>query len=167
MKKNCYYLISFLLIIFDQLSKAYIRGAMLPGETFKVTPKFLWITYVQNPGAAFSFSLGEPQVNRIFFSIVSFLAVILLIYLIKKSGSKLEKTGFSLVLAGAGGNLIDRILLGEVTDFINCDFPDFIMERWPVFNVADSSVVIGVILLAIYYLLLESRVKRDITEQKS
>ncbi len=57
-----------------------------------------------------------------------------------------------MILGGAFGNLIDRIFFGGVTDFIWWDFPDFIMERWPVFNIADSSIVVAICLLVVYYL---------------
>ena len=61
--------------------------------------------------------------------------------------NKLEIFYFALILGGALGNLIDRIFIGSVTDFIWCDFPDIIMTRWPIFNIADSSIVIAMILM--------------------
>jgi len=163
MKKSKYFLIPVIVIIFDQLSKIYIRSHMHPGESWYITPKFLWITFVQNTGAAFSFSLGSIALNRILFSVITFLAILALGYLVIKTHKKIEAICFSLIMGGAAGNLIDRIWLGKVTDFINCDFPDFIMERWPVFNVADSSIVIGVSLLVLYYLFFD----REPKEQKA
>ena len=67
----------------------------------------------------------------------------------KKTNSHLEIAAFSLILGGAIGNLVDRILIGSVTDFIWWDFPDIIMHRWPVFNIADSAIVIAICLLLI------------------
>jgi signal peptidase II len=116
---------------------------------------------VENTGAAFSISLGNPNLNRILFSVVTLLAAILVCYLLIKAKHPLEKTGFSLVLAGALGNLIDRVSKGSVTDFINCDFPDFIMQRWPIFNIADSSLVIAIALLSFYFLFIEGKTKVD------
>ena len=61
-----------------------------------------------------------------------------------------------MILGGAIGNLTDRIIFGSVTDFIWCDFPDFIMQRWPIFNIADSSIVIAMILLFISTIFLKN-----------
>ena len=71
----------------------------------------------------------------------------MIVYLSAKSKNKLEIFSFALILGGAIGNLIDRIFMGSVTDFIWCDFPDVIMMRWPVFNIADSSIVIAIVLM--------------------
>lgn len=158
MKKSGCYLLSLIILIADQITKYLIRLNFAEGETVKLTKKFIWFTYVENTGAAFSFSLGNPILNRILFSFITFIAVILVFFLLKKAHHKLEKTGFSLVLAGAAGNLIDRVMKGSVTDFIDCDFPDFIMNRWPIFNIADSSLVIAIFLLSIYYLFLDQKV---------
>ena len=157
MKRINYFLISLLIIIIDQLSKLYIRTTMVPGDLIRLTPKFFWIRYVENRGAGFSFSFGNPDLNRIIFSLITIIAVFVLIFLILKTISRTEALGFSLVLGGAMGNLIDRIWMGKVTDFVDWDFPDLIMERWPVFNVADSSIVCGVCLLAIFYLFWERK----------
>ena len=79
--------------------------------------------------------------------IISTVAIILIVYLSAKSKNKLEIFSFALILGGAIGNLIDRIFIGSVTDFIWCDFPDVIMTRWPIFNLADSSIVIAIVLM--------------------
>jgi len=144
-----YFLITLIVIFFDQLSKILIRSLLTKSEIVFVTPKFFWLTNIENTGAAFSFSLGSPEVNRLIFIVVSCLASVLLIYLILHSDKKLEQVSYSLILGGALGNLIDRIIFGSVTDFLWCDFPDFIMERWPVFNLADSSIVIAITILII------------------
>lgn len=145
-----YFLISLAVIFLDQISKNIIRNTLEIGQVLKITNKFFWITYVQNTGAAFSLSLSNPVLNKFFFIIISILAIIFLIILIIKSRSKIEKIVFALILGGASGNLIDRIILGSVTDFLWCDFPDVIMERWPVFNLADSSIVIAITILIFY-----------------
>lgn len=159
MKKTGYFLLAIFILVLDQVSKYLIRLNFVEGETLKITPQYLWITYVENTGASFSFSLGSDNLNRILFSIITFLACILVTYLLLKAKHSLEQTGFALVLAGALGNLIDRLMKGSVTDFINCDFPDFIMQRWPIFNVADSSLVVAIFLLSIYFLFVENRKK--------
>lgn len=139
--------VSLTVIIIDQVSKYMVRSLIEPGQVIKLTPKLIWFTSIQNTGAAFSFSFGNPLLNRILFIIISTIAIILIVYLSAKSKIKLEIFSFALILGGAIGNLVDRILLGSVTDFIWCDFPDVIMIRWPVFNIADSSIVIAIVLM--------------------
>jgi signal peptidase II len=80
--------------------------------------------------------------------------------MLKHSRSFWEKFSYSLIIGGAIGNLIDRLAFGSVTDFFDVDFPDFLMERWPVFNIADSSIVIAITILLIYTIFFESRRKR-------
>jgi signal peptidase II len=123
------------------------------------------LTNVQNTGAAFSLSLGDDTLNRIFFIFFSIIAIIILFFMQRKTELKVEKIAFSMILGGAIGNLIDRIFIGGVTDFIWWDFPDFIMERWPVFNLADSSIVVALSLLVFYYLFFEKR-NKDIKDSK-
>lgn len=150
---NLIYLwISLGVIVFDQLTKYLIRSNLEYGEILRITRKLIWITNIKNTGAAFSFSFGSVGLNRIIFISVSILASIMLIYLIRKTSSKMELISYSLILGGAVGNLIDRIVFGGVTDFIWCDFPDFIMRRWPVFNIADSSIVVAITIMIIYTL---------------
>lgn len=142
-----FYWVSLIVIILDQVSKYVVRSSIEPGQIIKLFPKLIWLTSIQNTGAAFSFSFGDPLINRILFIIISFIAVTFIIYLSIKSKNRLEILSFALILGGALGNLIDRIFIGSVTDFIWCDFPDIIMTRWPVFNIADSSIVIAIILM--------------------
>ena len=142
-----FYWVSLIVIILDQVSKYVVKSSIEPGQIIKLSPKLIWLTSIQNTGAAFSFSFGDPLINRILFIIISFIAVTFIIYLSIKSKNRLEILSFALILGGALGNLIDRIFIGSVTDFIWCDFPDIIMTRWPVFNIADSSIVIAIILM--------------------
>lgn len=149
-KNFAYFGITLAVIFADQFSKYLVRANIAYREIIKITPEFFWLTHVRNTGAAFSFSFGSPLVNRIIFLVVSILASIVLIYLILHSKQKTETIAYSLILGGAIGNLIDRLIFGYVTDFIWTDFPDFIMNRWPVFNLADSSIVIAICLLIIF-----------------
>jgi len=144
-----YLWVSVLVIFLDQISKIVIRKFIVLHETIKITPKFFWLTHVENEGAAFSLSFGNPIINRIIFIIVSIIAVILILRLKAKTTLKIEHIIYTLILGGAIGNLIDRVIFGSVTDFIWWDFPDFIMQRWPVFNIADSSIVIAISLIII------------------
>ena len=150
MKKYVYLWITLVVIIIDQCSKLLIRNLLELGEIIKITSKILWITYVQNTGAAFSLSFGTASFNKIIFISLSLLVIFLIFYFLFKTNSKIEKISFALILGGAMGNLIDRIVLGSVTDFIWFDFPDAIMIRWPVFNIADSSIVIAITIMVIY-----------------
>ncbi|MFO7896029.1 MAG: signal peptidase II [Candidatus Cloacimonadales bacterium] len=165
MKKLNYFWISISIIVLDQLSKFAVRNWVDFGyrNVIKLTENFFWLTKVQNTGAAFSLSFGSVQLNRIIFISISLVAVVFLAYYIIKTSSKVEKIAFSLVLGGAVGNLLDRIFLGSVTDFIWWDFPDLIMERWPVFNIADSAIVVAMTILSIYYFFY---MKTDKTEEK-
>jgi signal peptidase II len=110
----------------------------LYGRSFGDT--FLLIK-VENPGAAFSIGLGNDLVNRIYFISITVIVVGLIIYLLRRAQHQIQVIAFGLILGGAIGNLIDRVLFGPVTDFFSMDFPDFIMERFPVFNIADSAIL--------------------------
>ena len=149
MQKLKYLFITIFIILLDQISKYEIRHLIGYGDVIKLTDKFLWLTNVTNKGAAFSLSFGPDELNRVIFIVVSIITIFIISYIAYQSKSKMEITAFSLILGGAFGNLIDRIFNGGVTDFIYVDFPDIIMERWPVFNVADSSIVIALVLIII------------------
>ncbi len=156
-KKIKFIWISILVIVLDQVSKYMIRSNLEIGEILKITKNFFWVTYVQNTGAAFSLSLGSDTVNRIFFIAFTIIATIIIFYIFLKAKNIIEKISFALILGGAIGNLIDRIIIGSVTDFLWCDFPDFLMHRWPVFNIADSSIVIALTLMIIYFIFFEKK----------
>ncbi len=147
MKSFPYWWISLSVLVLDQISKIFVRTHLDYGSIIKITPKFFWLTHVSNTGAAFSLSLGNDTINTSLFIFISIIAIFVLIYLNLKTVNKIEKAAFSLILGGAAGNFIDRIVFGHVTDFLWLDFPDFIMTRWPVFNLADSFIVIAIIIL--------------------
>jgi signal peptidase II len=124
----------------DQVSKAIIMKTMYLGQSTPVINKVFHITYIHNPGAAFSLLAGRTSL----FIFISF-AVIAGVFLYQYRTR--QKLGFvpvslGLIAGGAAGNLLDRIKLGQVVDFI-----DF--RIWPVFNLADSAIVVGAILLGI------------------
>ena len=134
-------------ILLDFVTKAYISSAMSLHESFVVVGGFLNITYVRNPGAAFSFLADAPAVFRsVFFISVTILAIILVFYYITKS--KIEEPfmifSLSLILSGAVGNLIDRLRFGEVVDFIDVYVSSY---HWPAFNVADSAITVGAVIM--------------------
>ncbi|MDD2228961.1 MAG: signal peptidase II [Candidatus Cloacimonetes bacterium] len=146
-------LIMLLLLVLDQLSKTVVRLYMDLHQSIPLLKGFFGDTfmliYVQNTGAAFSLGFNSDLVNRIFFITVTILALFFIVYLLRRSQHRIQIYAFGFVLGGAVGNLIDRIVYGGVTDFISVDFPDFIMQRFPIFNVADSSIFIGVCLLIV------------------
>jgi len=146
-KQFKYLWITAVVILLDQFIKIVVKLTLPLYQSKVVLGDLILLTHVQNTGAAFSISLGSPAINRIFFVGMTIIAIAFVIYLIYRSTTKLQQIGLSLIIGGAIGNLIDRVLFGYVTDFMDVDFPDFIMQRWPVFNVADSSIVIAMGLL--------------------
>jgi len=142
------------ILVLDQASKLLTRMFTELYDSIPILPSLFGdtfrFTHLQNTGAAFSMSLSNPTVNRIFFITASILAIIFIIYLLRKATHRLQVWAFGLVLGGAFGNLIDRIFLGSVTDFVDVNIPDMLgMTRFPVFNVADSAIFIGMMLLII------------------
>ena len=136
---------------------------MKMGESISVLGNFFRLTYVLNPGGAFGTKLG----NNIFYTILSVVVILIAFYFFfrSKREDKLLQVAFSLVLGGALGNLLDRIRYGEVLDFLDFNFfniqippftfgfisfSGFYLDRWPVFNIADSAVTIGMILILWY-----------------
>jgi len=155
-----YLTISAVIFALDQITKYVIRTYYKYCE-IDVWRSFFRITHVQNPAAAFSLSIGSAVTNRIFFSSISIALILVILWFLKKAETYWERLAFVMIIGGALGNTLDRILLGSVTDFLDFDFPDFIMERWPIFNLADSSIVIAVFILLISTLFFS--VKKDET----
>lgn len=123
-------------MLVDQLSKQIIMRTMEVGQSITVISNFLYITYVRNPGAAF----GMLPYQTAFFVVITVLvgAFIIYYYRLLAEDHKWLRLGLSLQLGGALGNLIDRLNEGYVVDFIN-------FTIWPpVFNIADSAIVIGI-----------------------
>jgi signal peptidase II len=136
------------LVAMDQITKIYIKHNFELYETKTVIPGFFNITFVLNPGAAFGFLAKlNDSYRQIFFLAVTFIAIILLIYLMfKEKKHRFRLFSYSIILSGALGNFIDRIYLGSVIDFL-----DFYIKKyhWPAFNIADSCITVGVFLLFI------------------
>ena len=132
------YLIGLLVLFFDQLTKFWVQNSMLPRDSIPLIPGVFHLTYVQNTGAAFGF-LRE---KTLFFIAVAVLVLGFIIFLIPRlpRGNLFLRVVFGLLLGGALGNLIDRIRFGYVVDFL-----DF--RIWPVFNIADMAIVVGVCFL--------------------
>ncbi|MGK9477033.1 signal peptidase II [Melioribacter sp. OK-6-Me] len=172
-------------IVIDQITKLIVKGISIPflnlhfegmsyGESINVIGDFFKITFVENPGLAFGIDVNDSA--KLLLSIFSLIASAgIFYYLYKSKHQKLVvRAALALILGGAIGNLIDRtfygviygyapIFYGRVVDFFNVDFFDFTIlgrtyDRWPIFNIADASVTIGVILLVIFH----GSVKEDV-----
>ena len=126
-------------ILLDQITKYYVAHNFIQGARQKVIDGFFYLTYVRNTGAGCSILQGQRWV----FIILTFIALPLFIYLYVKSdpGHKLERFAYLLLISGTIGNFIDRVLYGSVVDFL-----DFIIFGYdfPVFNVADIFITVGV-----------------------
>lgn len=147
-----YFLISALLVGLDQWSKYLTVQNISLGETKEFIPGFLSLTHLRNTGAAWSLLEGK----MIFFYVITVIVSVVIIYLLIKNYKKSiwYSVGLSFVLAGDIGNFIDRVRLGYVVDMLQTDFMNF-----PIFNVADSTLVVGVICIFIYLILDEKAAK--------
>ncbi len=145
-----HFLIAGLIVLADQVTKYIVaRRVPLNDGWIQVIPGFFQITHVQNRGAAFSiFSSGTSELRTILLVLFSSVAAMVVAYFLLRLGRKFStmSVALSLVLGGAVGNLWDRIVHGRVTDFLHFYIGQY---SWPDFNVADSAIVIGAILLMI------------------
>jgi signal peptidase II len=136
-----------LVLLLDQITKILVDKTMSLYHTIEIIPNFFALTYLRNTGAAFGFLAGDQSVYRVgFFLLVSSIAVGCIFYLLKtaRPEKKILLVSLSLILGGAIGNMVDRLRLGEVIDFILVHYYNL---YWPAFNVADSAITIGVGLL--------------------
>ena len=170
--------LTFGVIVADQVSKFYIKGieipflhlsipGMYPGQSISVIGNFFKITFIENPGMAFGFNPGSDFKLWIsIFSLIASVGLIFYIFMAKNKPLSL-RIALAMILGGAVGNLIDRafygliynyapVFYGKVVDFLDFDFFNFTIfgrsyDRWPIFNIADASVTIGVLILIIFY----------------
>lgn len=154
-------IISFVVIIADQLSKFFVVEHLKPVGNIPIIKGILDFSYVENRGAAF----GMLSDNRVIFMAASVAIIALLLYIIYKyrGQNKLFDISMGFILGGGVGNMIDRIRLGYVIDFV--DFCAFDFWKW-VFNIADSAVVVGCI-LAIICLILEQKTGKSIFNENT
>lgn len=170
--------VSLFIVIADQITKFLVKGGTIPllnihangmgyGDSINVIGDFVKLTFVENPGIAFGIDVSET--SKLFLSLFSLLASVGILYYMWKSREQklIVRVALAFILGGAIGNLIDRtfyglfyhyapIFYGRVVDFVNVEFFDFTLfgrtyERFPIFNVADSSVTVGVVLLVLFY----------------
>lgn len=128
-------------LLLDRITKLWVVRTLAPAESLALIPGILHFTHIRNPGAAF----GLFPYQRTFLIVVSAVVMVGIVYYAWRITSPWARFGLGLLLGGAMGNFVDRIVVGAVVDFI-----DF--RIWPVFNAADAAIVVGVILAAIYLL---------------
>jgi signal peptidase II len=166
------------IVFLDQISKYIVKNTMYLYESIELIGDFLRLTYIENPGMAF----GIQFENKFWFTVLSLLAaVIVVIYLLRMPNERFVfRFSLALILGGAIGNLIDRLLYGKVVDFVDVEFfnislpsfkflflqfPGYEMTRWPVFNVADSAVTCGMILLTWMIFSQKSNVNQEVLSE--
>ncbi len=171
-------LVSVIIVIIDQATKLFVKGFSIPflhfkyagmyeGERIPVIGNFFRITFIENPGMAFGFDPGiDFKLWISVFSLAASIGLIIYLYFVRNQRLSL-RIALAFILGGAVGNLIDRmfygifygyapIFYGRVVDFFDVDFFDFSIfgrsyDRWPIFNIADAAVTIGVLILIIFY----------------
>lgn len=134
-------ILCFAVTALDRITKHFIMSSMTPGNSISVLGDFFRIGYVQNSGGAFGTNLGG---NLFYILAALFAAGILVIWLVQKRHMPIGLLGIALMLGGAIGNLWDRITIKAVIDFLDFGIG---RTRWPTFNIADTAITTGIILL--------------------
>ncbi len=145
-------LICGVIVLLDQVSKHLVARNLALNDPLNLLGSVVRFTYIRNPNAAFGFSFG----SRIPLLPIALAALLILVLVFYKSSTRTTAgfLGLSAILGGAAGNMIDRIRFREVIDFIDVGFGTL---RWPVFNIADSCVTLGVVLLVAGSLLFRAK----------
>lgn len=152
-RKNCLFLtIAAAVVILDQLTKAWIIATLGVHDSFAVIAGVFNIAHIRNPGAAFGFLAGaSPLFRSLFFLAVTAAAITLIIHYLRTT--RIESlplvVSLALILAGAAGNLIDRVRFGEVVDFLDFYIGTY---HWPAFNVADAAITTGAVVMGAIFL---------------
>ena len=146
-----------LVVFLDQASKLWLMQHFLLYESWTIIPGFFSLTYLTNTGAAFGLLAGHPawwrQVFFIGISVAALVVIVVLHHRLRKN-SGLYTLGLGLIAGGAIGNLMDRIRLGSVVDFLDVYVGS---HHWPAFNVADSAISVGVGLVLVCSFVLEQK----------
>ena len=132
------------IVALDQLTKIIVDRSMPLHQSIAIIDGLFNLTYVRNAGAAFGLFAGSAEIfRRPFLILVSILASVFIIVMMKRLAEKETGlvTGLSFILGGAIGNLIDRVIYGDVIDFLDVYWRNY---HWPAFNIADSFITIGV-----------------------
>ena len=138
--------IALVVVLLDQASKIMMSQFLLYGQSETITSYFN-LMMVYNKGAAFSFLSDQPGWQRYFFTAVSVIASLFILWMLRRNPTqRLFCWSLALILGGAIGNLIDRIAYGHVIDFLDFHVGGW---HWPAFNVADSAITVGAILFVL------------------
>ena len=158
-------------IIVDLVSKAIVDGNMYLGQSVTLIPKFLNITYIHNDAAAFGSSFGldkllGQQGVMVVFIVISFVAVIFFSYFMYRNRGKNKtcRVALALIIGGAVGNLVDRMVFGYVRDFIQFEYfglKIFGSTSFAIFNIADAALCVGVAMFAVYYIFIYKEPKKE------
>ncbi len=162
-KLKIFFSIAPLVVIIDQLSKYVVNTKLAPYASVTLIENFFYLSHVRNPGGAFGvLSWVHPN----FFVIISGVAigVVFIFFVGLGRAQRLAAVALSLILGGALGNLLDRVRLGQVVDFIDIHWHSL---KWPAFNLADSAITIGVFLLIIELLGSETEKRQDLAERSA
>ena len=144
-------------VALDRITKNLVAKSMYIGQSKPFLGDFIHITYVYNPGGAFGTRFG----GNIFYIVAAiFAAIILIIWLFKKKHLAVGLTGIALMLGGAAGNLWDRLTVGQVVDFIDVGIKS---ARWYTFNIADSSITVGICLLILQEIISMRKESSDVS----
>lgn len=135
-------------VLFDKITKYIIKNSFSLGESRRIIGNFFRFTYIENTGIAFGlFSDWEHPLKMIMLLLLSIVALYFIITIYIKSERKwFTQISFGLILGGAFGNIFDRVAFGRVVDFLDFGIKSY---RWPFFNIADSAITIGVIILIV------------------
>jgi signal peptidase II len=153
-RRGLLFLVSVLIVVLDRITKVAVARAVPLGEAHIVIPKVFRITHVLNTGAAFSLFGDSASPERVRWLLVGFslIAAVIVAIMLVRMGRRITATtvGLALILGGALGNVYDRIRTGAVIDFFEIHIVHY---HWPDFNVADSAIVCGGILLVLHSLI--------------
>jgi signal peptidase II len=157
--------LTFLVILLDQVSKMIVVALLPFARPVEVLGDFLRLTYVKNPAIAFSLGRDLPSgLRTIIFLVLPLIVLAILLYFFFSSSdfSRGQRWVLAAIIGGGVGNFIDRLFRsGGVVDFIDVKFYGiFGLERWPIFNIADSTVVVAGILLLLSYFIKEKEAKK-------
>jgi len=158
------FIIPGIVILLDQTTKFIVKKYLVLGESIKVIGNTVCFTYIENLGMAFGIKIDNVKI----FTFLSLIVTVFIFYYLYKIRKKrfFYRFPFSLILGGALGNLIDRVTFGRVVDFVDVDIPDisipsldlfffntpkFELYRWPIFNLADTAITVGMIILLIIF----------------
>jgi signal peptidase II len=153
-RRGILFLVSALVILLDRITKITVAHMLPLGGEHTVIPKVFWISHVLNTGAAFSLFGDTASPERVRWMLVGFsvVAAVIIVVVLLRMGRRITGTtlGLALILGGAIGNVYDRIRHGAVIDFLEVHIVHY---HWPDFNLADSCIVIGGILLVLHSLI--------------